>query len=296
MNFELWLNNKVNIVNDALADNFDKKSNIQSIIYDAMEYSLYAGGKRLRPVLMLGVNEMFGENYENVLPFACAMEMIHTYSLIHDDLPAMDNDDYRRGKLSNHKKFGEATAILAGDALLNKAFEVMLKGSLKLDIDKKLALEAMNMIANSSGTEGMIGGQVVDMFCEESINSIEDLEYLHRHKTGAIIKSSAIVGGLIAGATSKELEAIELFADKLGLAFQIQDDILDVEGNEQKLGKPIGSDENNNKKTYISMIGLDSAKKLQEQLTNEAIEALRPFKDKANMLVELCKYLLTREK
>lgn len=295
MKFELWLEDKVKTVENALRNNFVIKEGIEQQIYDAMEYSLFAGGKRLRPVIMLGVHEIYRNNNQAVLPFACAIEMIHTYSLIHDDLPAMDDDDYRRGKLSNHKKFGEAIAILAGDGLLNMAFEVMLRESLKLDIDKALLLKAISTIADSSGTKGMIGGQVVDMFCEESINNISDLEYLHRHKTGAIIKSSAIVGGLLGGASEDELTNIEKFADKLGLAFQIQDDILDVEGNEEKLGKPIGSDADNNKKTYVSMIGLDESKKLQEKLTNEAIEALSIFGDKANMLVELCKYLLSRE-
>jgi len=296
MNFELWLKNKVEIVEKALKDNFTKNDNKQKIIYESMEYSLFAGGKRLRPVIMLGVNEIFSKDYNNVLPFACAMEIIHTYSLVHDDLPAMDDDDYRRGRLSNHKKFGEATAILAGDGLLNMAFEIMLRESLKIDIDKELLIKAMSIIADSSGTEGMIGGQVVDMFCEESINDISDLEYLQKHKTGAIIRSSAVVGGLLGGATDIELKAIEKFADNLGSAFQIQDDILDVEGNAEKLGKPIGSDEGNNKKTYVSMIGLEEAKKLQEKLTNEAIESLSIFGEKSLMLIELCKYLLKREK
>ncbi len=296
MDFELWLNNKVEIVEKALKDNFVRNENRQKLIYDAMEYSLFAGGKRLRSVIMLGVNEIFSKDYKNVLPFACAMEMIHTYSLVHDDLPSMDNDDYRRGKLSNHKKFGDAAAILAGDGLLNMAFEVMSRESLKLDTDKGLLLKAISIIAESSGSEGMIGGQIVDMFCEESINDISDLEYLQRHKTGAIIKSSAAVGALLGGASETEIKTIEKFADNLGLAFQIQDDILDVEGNAEKLGKPVGSDENNHKKTYVSMLGLEEAKKLQKRLTNEAIEALSIFGEKSEMLIELCKYLLVREK
>lgn len=296
MNFELWLNNKVEIVEKALKDNFVRNENRQKLIYDAMEYSLFAGGKRLRSVIMLGVNEIFSKDYKFVLPFACAMEMIHTYSLIHDDLPSMDNDDYRRGKLSNHKKFGEAAAILAGDGLLNMAFEVMSRESLKLDTDKELLLKAISIIAKSSGSEGMIGGQIVDMFCEESINDISDLEYLQRHKTGAIIKSSAAVGALLGGASETEIKTIEKFADNLGLAFQIQDDILDVEGSAEKLGKPVGSDESNNKKTYVSMLGLEEAKKLQKKLTDEAIEALGIFGEKSEMLIGLCKYLLIREK
>lgn len=295
MSFELWLDNKVKIVEKALRENFIRREGKEEQIYDAMEYSLFAGGKRLRPVIMLGVNEIFSNNYQTVIPYACAIEMIHTYSLIHDDLPAMDDDDFRRGKPSNHKKFGEAIAILAGDGLLNMAFEVMLRESIKLDIDKSLLLEAINIIAESSGTKGMIAGQVVDMFCQQQTNDIFALEYLHKHKTGAIIKSSAIVGGLLGGASEGELKNIEIFADNIGLAFQIQDDILDVEGNEQKLGKPIGSDKDNNKRTYVSILGLEESKKLQEKLTNEAIEALKTFGEKANMLIELCKYLLKRE-
>ncbi len=295
MSFELWLDNKVKIVEKALRENLIRRQGREEQIYDAMEYSLFAGGKRLRPVIMLGVNEMFSNNYQTVLPFACAMEMIHTYSLIHDDLPAMDDDDYRRGKLSNHKKFGEALAILAGDGLLNMAFELMIRESLISHEDKSLLLKAMNVIAESSGTRGMIAGQVVDMFCQDNSNDIKSLEYLHKHKTGAIIKSSAIVGGLLGRASEEELKSIEIFAENIGLAFQIQDDILDVEGNEQKLGKPIGSDKDNNKMTYVSILGLDESKKLQEKLTNEAIEALSQFGEKANMLIELCKYLLVRE-
>lgn len=295
MSFELWLDDKVKIVEKALRDNLIRRQGREEQIYDAMEYSLFTGGKRLRPVIMLGVNEIFNSNYQTVLPFACALEMIHTYSLIHDDLPAMDDDDYRRGKLSNHKKFGEALAILAGDGLLNMAFELMLRESLSSHEDKSLLLKAMNIIAESSGSRGMIAGQVVDMFGQDNSNDIKALEYLHKHKTGAIIKSSAIVGGLLGGASEGELKNIEIFADNIGLAFQIQDDILDVEGNEQKLGKPIGSDKDNNKMTYVSILGLNESKKLQEKLTNEAIEALKTFGDKSNMLVELCKYLLVRE-
>ncbi|QSX04737.1 polyprenyl synthetase family protein [Sedimentibacter sp. zth1] len=296
MNFNLWLNNKVESVEQALKENCTNNENLQKIIYEAMGYSLFAGGKRLRPIIMLGVNEMLSGDSEQVLPFACAMEMIHTYSLIHDDLPAMDNDDYRRGRLSNHKKFGETTAILAGDGLLNMAFEVMSRYSLNSDIDKEIALKAIYTIANSAGTEGMIGGQVVDMFCEDSIKDVNGLEYLQRYKTGAIIRSSAVVGGILGGASKEELEKIEMFADKLGLAFQIQDDILDVEGDEAKLGKPIGSDDENNKKTYVTMIGLEKSKQMQHKLTNEAIDALSCFGERNKMLVELCKYLLDREK
>lgn len=293
MEFKQWLNHKIELVEDGLRQNFQRKDNMQSVIYDACQYSLFAGGKRLRPVIMLASYEIFKDDCERIIPYACAMEMIHTYSLIHDDLPAMDNDDYRRGRLSNHKKFDEATAILAGDALLNKAFEVMLTASVSFD-DKQLAIQAMQTIANSSGTEGMIGGQIVDMYCNDSIKTIDDLKYLQDHKTGAIIKSSAMAGGILAGASEKEIEALKEFAGKLGLAFQIQDDILDVEGDENVLGKPIGSDEENNKKTYVTMLGLETAKKTQEKLTYEAVKSLECFGDRASNLTNLAIKLLDR--
>ncbi len=296
MNFNEWLNGKIDIIDSSLRENFIKKENKQKLIYEAIEYSLFAGGKRLRPVLMLGVFEMFADDFENVLPFACAIEMIHTCSLIHDDLPSMDDDDYRRGKLSNHKKFGEAVAILAGDGLLNMSFEVMFRKFSKIKRDASVLIEAMNVLANSSGVEGMIGGQIVDMFCEDSVKTTDDLEYLQSRKTGAIIGSSAHVGGLIGGASKVELEAIDIFAARLGLAFQIQDDILDVEGNQETLGKPIGSDKDNNKLTYVSLIGLDESKMLQAKLTQEAIDALKCFGERAEMLIGLCNFLLTREK
>ena len=295
MEFEIWFKEKVQTVENALNIYFEKHDNKQRIIYDAMEYSLFAGGKRLRPVLMLSVYEMFKEINDTVLAFSCAMEMIHTYSLIHDDLPAMDDDDYRRGRLSNHKKFGEATAILAGDGLLNMAFETMLKESIKSQISKNVLLECMLKIATSSGSEGMIGGQVVDMFSTENTKTTEDLEYLQNRKTGAIIKSSCVVGAMLAGATEKEIEAIEVFAEKIGLAFQVKDDILDVEGNEEKLGKPIGSDKEKDKVTYVTILGLEKSKELLGKLTDEAIESIASFGERANMLIELAKYLIIRE-
>lgn len=294
MDFNIWFKEKVDIVNKALYKYCDIKENKQNIIYESMNYSLFAGGKRMRAILMLGVYEMFKEDNTKVLPFACSMEMIHTYSLIHDDLPAMDDDDFRRGKPSNHKKYGEALAILAGDALLNKAFELMLSEGIKLNIDKHLLIKAMSIISESSGTEGMIGGQVVDIFCDD-INDLEGLRYLQKLKTGAIIKSSALVGGVLGGASQKELLLIETFANKLGLAFQIKDDILDIEGDAKKLGKPIGSDQENNKKTYVSMIGMEESKRLLKKLTVEAIGCLEEFGDKSIQLINLCKFLLNRE-
>ena len=242
---------------------------------------------------MMGSYELFKDDLKEALPYACLMEMIHTYSLIHDDLPAMDNDDYRRGKLSNHKKFGEATAILAGDGLLNKAFEIGLEAAIK---SKSLnGVKALKIISESSGTEGMIGGQVIDMDGENKIRSVEDLKYMYSLKTGAIIKSSIAAGAVLAGAGEEEIRALENYAEKIGIAFQIEDDILDVAGSREKLGKAIGSDAANNKITYLTFKSIDEAKKDIEELTEEAIDSLNIFGDKARYLIQLAKYLTSRE-
>lgn len=295
MEFKQWMNEKTSKVENSLNKAVKVKDNPQKIIYEAMNYSLMSGGKRLRPVLMLGAYEIFNNDDEKVLPFACAMEMIHTYSLIHDDLPAMDDDDYRRGRLSNHKKFNEATAILAGDALLNKAFEAGLEAVIYFNLDVKRAVRALSVIADSSGTEGMIGGQIVDIFGNEKIKSVEELIYMYSLKTGAIIKSSVVAGAILGGANECEIDALEKFAEKIGLAFQIEDDILDVTGTQEKLGKPIGSDIANDKTTYLSFVEIEEAKKHVVKLTDEAIDSLKVFGGKAEHLVELAKYLTSRD-
>ncbi len=267
-------------------------NNPQSIIYEAMAYSLLAGGKRLRPILMSEVAKMCGGSIEDTVPFAVAMEMIHTYSLIHDDLPAMDNDDLRRGRPTCHIKYGEANAILAGDALLNRAFEVM-SAVQGLPFDR--VVKVISIIARSSGTEGMIGGQVVDIISEGRELTIDELRYIHSLKTGAIIKSSCVAGGVIAGASEDELFAITDFAENLGIAFQIQDDILDVLGSEESLGKPIGSDKQNGKNTYVTICGLDGAKRLMNEHTERAYAALDIFGKRADFLKWLLSYLMDRD-
>ena len=266
------------------------KDNPQKIIYEAMRYSVFAGGKRLRPALMMGACEMCGGKIENVMPFACAMEMIHTYSLIHDDLPAMDNDDLRRGRPTSHIKYGEAVAILAGDALLNRAFEVVsgAKG------DAERILRALSILSLSSGTEGMIGGQVIDMECEGKEITLDELRLMHSGKTGAIIRSSCVIGCLLGGGNDAELAAVDEFAKNLGIAFQIQDDILDVEGSEEELGKPIGSDAAENKNTYVSILGIEKAKELMIEYSEKAKRALLPFGYKADFLIGLTDYLTAR--
>lgn len=278
-------------INNALRKYMTHSENPQQKIYEAMEYSLYAGGKRLRPVLMLETARMCGGDPAVVLPFACAMEMIHTYSLIHDDLPAMDNDDLRRGIPTNHKKFGEAMAILAGDALLNKAFEIV---SGVENLPPSRVLSAVSMLAASSGTEGMIGGQVVDIESEGKSIDLSELQYLHLLKTGAIIRSSCTIGALLAGASESEIRAVDEFASKLGVAFQIRDDILDCTGTEEELGKPIGSDEAEGKNTYVKLLGLEKSEQLVKTYSTQAEQALDCFGDKADFLKWLADTLINR--
>lgn len=294
MEFKTWFEEKVSLVDEYLQHIIEVKDNPQKIIYEAMNYSLLSGGKRLRPVLLLGAYEIFKEDLTEALPFAAAIEMIHTYSLIHDDLPAMDNDDYRRGKLTNHKEFGEANAILAGDALLNKAFETALDAALSGNSMNKI--KALLIISQSSGTEGMIGGQVVDMEGPSKISSIEDLKYMYSLKTGALIKSSLVAGAVLGGAKKTEIKALETYGEKLGIAFQIKDDILDVTGTQEMLGKTIGSDAANNKITYLTFKSMEESKADVEKLTEEAIGSIKVFGSKAKYLLELAKYLTHREK
>lgn len=280
----------IEMTDKALKKYLEIKDNPQKKIYEAMAYSLFAGGKRLRPVIMLMTAKMCGQNPEICLPFACSLEMIHTYSLIHDDLPSMDNDDLRRGKPTNHKVFGEAMAILAGDALLNKAFEIV--SEYKMDgVSEAQVLKAISYLATASGTEGMIGGQVVDI--ESTGEDLELLKYLHSLKTGALIRAAGVIGAILSGATDEEIAAIDEFCLNLGIAFQIQDDILDAYGDENELGKPIGSDEDNGKSTYITLCGLEKSVELCHQYTQKALDALEIFPENYE-LSELSKKLINR--
>jgi geranylgeranyl diphosphate synthase type II len=258
-----------------------------------MEYSLFAGGKRLRPILMLEMCRVVGGDTSEAMPFACAMEMIHTYSLIHDDLPAMDNDDLRRGIPTSHIKFGEAIAILAGDALLNCAFETASSYNGK---HPERAMRALNTLSVSSGTEGMIGGQVIDIECEGKAIELDEIRYLHLLKTGAIIRSACTIGAIMGGASEDEIKAADEFALNLGTAFQIRDDILDVIGSEAELGKPIGSDEEQNKNTYVRLLGVEKSEELVKEYSGKAIAALEIFGEKADFLRKLTEYLVGRMK
>ena len=286
------LNQKADIINKELTKYLQSKDNAQKTIYDAMKYSLFAGGKRLRPVIMLMVADMFSADYTDVLPFACAMEMIHTYSLIHDDLPCMDNDDLRRGKPTNHKIFGDAIAVLAGDALLNKAFETV-SGHKYKDLNR--AMRAVSILSVASGTEGMIGGQVTDIESEGKKLTNDELIYIQTLKTGAIIRASGVIGAVMSGANEEEILKIDEYCKNLGIAFQIQDDVLDVIGDEKELGKPIGSDNENEKITFVSLFGLENAQKAVTEYTKNAISALDIFGDRAEQLKKLADYLINRK-
>ncbi|MDT8862533.1 polyprenyl synthetase family protein [Alkalihalobacillus sp. MEB130] len=261
---------------------------------EAMIYSLEAGGKRIRPALLLATIQCFDKRIESGLDVACAMEMIHTYSLIHDDLPAMDDDDMRRGKPTNHKVFGEALAILAGDALLTYSFELVAKmEQAEVSAEQKLLL--IQEIAKAAGPEGMVGGQVADIEGENKSLSLEELVYIHHHKTGDLLTASIVSGAIIAGASEGDIGNLRMFAKELGLMFQIKDDILDVEGDQETIGKPIGSDDGNNKSTYPNLLGLDGAKmKLNEHML-QAKEYLYRVDMNHELLLTLTNYVAERD-
>lgn len=279
-------------IDNYLKEYFQDKGTYNKVIYDSISYSLNVGGKRIRPILTVLTYELFNpKEWKKVIPFACAIEMIHTYSLIHDDLPCMDNDDLRRGKPTNHKVFGEAIAVLSGDGLLNEAFNLMTLYALNEGIN---ALKAMQVVGISSGCQGMIGGQVVDILNENKKPTFEELNYIHSKKTGELIKASILAGAILSGASSQEIALLERFGENLGLAFQIKDDILDVEGNALLLGKNTNSDLNNHKYTYISLFGMEKCKAKCIELTNQCIEDLTSLKYDTASLLNLTNYLLER--
>ncbi|MCL0063000.1 polyprenyl synthetase family protein [Peptococcaceae bacterium] len=270
------------LINEALDDLIPPSSDYPELIHEAMRYSLMAGGKRLRPALVIGAAQAVGCNYERVLPTACAFELIHTYSLIHDDLPAMDDDDYRRGKPTCHKVYGEAMAILAGNALLTLAFELIAKNA--DTVPAELVLRVIREVAVAAGSKGLVGGQVVDIVSSSENVSKEVLEYIHRHKTGALLRAAVRCGAILGGADEKQLTALTTYAENLGLAFQIVDDILDVKGDSSKIGKSVGSDEKNKKATYPAVYGLKAAEQKVIQLTENAIKALEMFGKESGFL------------
>lgn len=297
MNFKDEIKKYIHIVEKELDKVIPKEDCFQAIVCEAMRYSIFAGGKRIRPILTLKAFELVSkDNYEEALPFASAIEMIHTYSLIHDDLPAMDNDDIRRGKPTNHKKYGEDIAILAGDGLLNLAYETMINSLEENTENISGYIKAMKEISNASGVYGMIGGQVVDIMSDKFIMNEEQLNFIHRKKTSALIEASIMSGGFLANGSSDEMNALRSYGQAIGLCFQIRDDILDKIGDNKKLGKDVGSDEVNNKLTYLTLYGMDNSIKKTHDLCQEAISSLDIFDDKHTVFFkELAQYLVCRE-
>lgn len=262
---------------------------------EAMRYSVFAGGKRVRPILLLAAAGAVGGDGEAVLPAACAMEFVHTYSLIHDDLPAMDDDDYRRGQPTSHKVFGEAVAVLAGDALLTYAFEVMAGPDLTNRFAPAVLLEATHCLAHAAGFSGMVGGQVVDMASEGREVPLDVLEYIHRHKTAALLGAAVAIGGLLGGGSAPQLEALKRYGRATGLAFQIADDVLDVEGDSAALGKQVGQDEKHGKATYPALLGMEASRHRAAALLNEALAALSDFDTGAERLRQLARFIVNRK-
>jgi geranylgeranyl diphosphate synthase type II len=282
-----------NEIESYLNNYFKDKGTYDKVIYEAQSYSINVGGKRIRPIFMLLTYLLYKEDYKTIIPMSAAIEMIHTYSLIHDDLPAMDNDDLRRGKPTNHKVFGDAIATLAGDALLNEAMIVMINYSLD---NGASALKAAKVIAEAAGANGMIGGQVVDILSEtKDTLSEEELKYMHLKKTGELIRASVISGAILADASNDDIKKLDEFGRKLGLAFQIKDDILDVVGSVEKLGKNTKQDENCNKFNFVTMYGLDKCQNLCKELTEDSIEILNSIDKNTDNLKELTLKLLERE-
>ena len=297
MDFKEELKKYQQQINQELEKYVQKEKCPEEILNNSMEYSLMAGGKRLRPILVVATYKLFKQNIEKCMPYAVAIEMIHNFSLIHDDLPGIDNDDLRHGKLTNHKKFNEATAILAGDGLLNHAYMII---SDDLTKSKNNSEELNNKIKvlkeYTNAVDRMIAGEYVDTEVEGKLISEEELKYIHKNKTGAMLKASVKAGGILANCSEEELQKLTNYADKIGLAFQIKDDILSEEGNEEILGKPVGNDKKAKKCTYVSQYGLEKSKEILETTIEEAIEAINEYGEKAEFLKELALYIKNRNK
>lgn len=292
-----YLKEKASLIDRSLNQITNELPDVPEKLLESMRYSLLAGGKRLRPILVLATIEALGENEAIGVPFACAIEMIHTYSLIHDDLPAMDNDDYRRGRLTNHKVYGDAMAILAGDALLTEAFGLIVRGAKEANLSQECFIRILEDAVLSAGASGMVGGQVRDILSDGEVVELQQLEKIHRHKTGDLIAFSIRTGAYLGKASKETLEALTRFAYNLGLAFQIQDDILDVIGDQEVIGKPVGSDEEKKKATYPAMIGLDQSKEKLQQLINDAKTSIRHLPDlNPDRLLQIADFLLHRDR
>lgn len=295
MNFEDELKQKVQETEKTVYEFLPEEEGFQKTILEAMNYSMKAGGKRLRPLLMAETYRMFGGTGEVIRPFMAAMEMIHTHSLIHDDLPALDNDEYRRGKKTTHVVYGEAMAILAGDALLNYAYETAARAFAMEPGNERIG-KAFRILTAKTGIYGMLGGQCVDVEYEGKTLERERLDFIYRLKTSALIEASMMVGAVLAGASNEKIALLERVAGKVGLAFQIQDDILDVVSTTEALGKPVGSDEENRKTTYVTLEGIEKAREDVRRLSDEAIGELDTLEEKNPFLMELLKSLIDRKK
>jgi len=296
MDLKAYLKEQCARVDAALDQVLPRESELPHSLHKSMRYSVFAGGKRVRPILMLAACQAVGGDTERAIPAACAMEMIHTYSLIHDDLPAMDDDDFRRGNPTNHKVFGEAIAILAGDALLTEAFKLLSSPRFAAHCDPATRIAVIHEIATCSGSHGMVGGQVVDMESEGKPDiDLPTVQYIHTHKTGALIKASVVAGALLGGADEQKLKAITRYGEAAGLAFQIADDILDIEGTTEEIGKDAGSDQARGKATYPAVMGLVAAKEEARIMMEEAFKALEIFAEEADPLREIATYIVKRK-
>jgi len=294
VDIKAYLAKKRTAVDRALESLVPPASTFPPVVFEAMRYSLFAGGKRVRPILAVASAEALGANTTGLLPIACSLELIHTYSLIHDDLPAMDNDALRRGRPTCHKVYGEANAILAGDGLLNMAFEVLADPKRIKSVPAGRMLAIISVIARASGAFGMIGGQAVDMLSEGKDVDIPTLEYIHTHKTGALIRASVRIGALYAKAGEKRLKALTRYGEYVGLAFQIADDILDITGTQEQIGKDTGSDLKKGKKTFPSFYGIEESRRRAREVADRAVASLKEFDRKADPLRELAKYIVHR--
>ena len=294
MNLEAYLHNRSALVDKALDRWLPAEGLLPLSLHQAMRYSVFAGGKRLRPILMIAASEAVGGTAQQVMHAACALEMIHTYSLVHDDLPAMDDDDFRRGRPTNHKVYGEATAVLAGDALLTEAFRLLSDAEANLSVPPATVLRVIELVARYAGSQGMVGGQVVDMESEGKEIDFPTLEYIHTHKTGGLILASVQVGALLGGGDEEQFTALTRFGGAAGLAFQIADDILDVVGDQAELGKTVGSDQARGKATYPALLGIAEARQRANELCDIAVGSLTLLGASAETLQLLARYIIDR--
>jgi geranylgeranyl diphosphate synthase, type II len=294
VDLKAYLEERRGLVNRALQAYLPQVRGPAFRVTQAMHYSLFVGGKRLRPILCLAAAEAVGGDPGEVLPVACALEMIHTYSLIHDDLPAMDDDDLRRGQPTCHKQYDEATAILAGDGLLTEAFRTMAAAADKYEGRERVLLDVVNLVASAAGYQGMVGGQMLDLLAEGRRVTLKELETIHRAKTGALLTAAVRAGAIMGGGNRVEVTALTTYGEKFGLAFQITDDLLDVEGETAEMGKAAGMDEKRQKATYPAVLGLEATRAWSRRLVAEAVAALEPFQAEAEPLRELAQYLLVR--